>query len=180
MHNIRRLAIPGGAVYRRFMMDFVEMPGHLIRRLHQISTSIFAEEMAQSGFDLTPVQYAALSALLTHPGVDQNTLAGLIAYDRATLGGVVERLEKRGYLQREVSAADRRSRALRLTEKGHALVKTVTPAVRRVQSDIVEPLTPDEQAAFMALIAKITTAGNERARAPMRLLTRESADAKDD
>ena len=43
-------------------MDSVyEMPGHLIRRAHQLSTAIFAEECAE--FDLTPVQYAALEAI---------------------------------------------------------------------------------------------------------------------
>lgn len=162
------------------MMDFLDMPGHLIRRLHQISSSIFAEEMAHAGFDLTPVQYAALIALAFHPDVDQNTLAGLIAHDRATLGGVVERLEKRGYLRREISRVDRRARALHLTEKGHALVKTVLPAVRRVQEEILAPLTPDERDTFLALIAKVTDAGNERARAPLRLPQREGVSLADE
>lgn len=180
MHINTHLAIPRVCGYRGLMMDFLDMPGHLIRRLHQISTSIFAEEMAHSGFDLTPVQYAALSALAGHPDVDQNTLAGLIAHDRATLGGVVERLERRGYLRREVSRVDRRARALSLTEKGRALVTTVLPAVRRAQEDILAPLTPAERATFLALMDKATAAGNKRARAPLRLPQREGTAVADD
>jgi len=154
------------------------MPGHLIRRLHQISTSIFAEEMAQAGFDLTPVQFAALSALSTNPGIEQNTLAGLVANDRATMAGVIERLERRGYLQREVSQTDRRARVLSITEKGRALIATVAPAVRRVQAALLAPLSEDEQRTLVALVSKAAAAGNERARAPLRL--REGARVEPD
>lgn len=155
------------------------MPGHLIRRLHQISTSIFAEEMAQAGFDITPVQYAALSALSVHPGIDQNTLAGLVAHDRATMGGVVDRLERRGYVQREVSPVDRRARVLRLTDKGLTLMFAVAPAVRRVQDAILSPLDAESSAMLLTLINKVTDAGNERARAPLRLPGDKDAGARE-
>ena len=71
------------------MASLHDLPGHLIRRLHQISVSTFTAETAAEGFDLTQVQYAALFTLRGHPGIDQATLAGLIAYDRVTIGGVV-------------------------------------------------------------------------------------------
>ena len=48
-----------------------ERPGYLIRRLHQIHVAIFLEECADHG--ITPVQYAVMTALLTHPGADQVT-----------------------------------------------------------------------------------------------------------
>ena len=51
------------------------MPGHLIRRLHQISVSLFAARMAEAGLDLTSVQYAALVTVRENPGLDQATLA---------------------------------------------------------------------------------------------------------
>ncbi len=43
------------------MLEIYEMPGHLVRRLNQASVSVFMEEASKKGFDLTPVQYAALS-----------------------------------------------------------------------------------------------------------------------
>ena len=49
----------------------------------------------EAGFDLTPIQLAAMQALKVNPGIEQAKIATLIAYDRATIGGVVERLEKR-------------------------------------------------------------------------------------
>ncbi|WP_292685703.1 MarR family transcriptional regulator [Novosphingobium sp.] len=78
-------------------MDIYGMPGHLIRRLQQQSTQVFAARMREAGFDITPVQFAAMDALAARPGIDQATLAQLIAYDRATIGGVVDRLEGKGW-----------------------------------------------------------------------------------
>lgn len=76
------------------MVEFTTMPGHLIRRAQQVSIAIFAEECA--GLDLTSVQYAALSAIGAHPGVDATRLSTLIAFDRSTIGDVLERLESKG------------------------------------------------------------------------------------
>jgi hypothetical protein len=51
------------------------MPGHLIRRAQQISTALFAEECAE--FDLTSVQYAALTAIHAHRDVEARGILGL-------------------------------------------------------------------------------------------------------
>ena len=45
------------------MSEIYQMAGHLIRRLQQISVSVFTEHMRAAGYDLTPVQFAALSAI---------------------------------------------------------------------------------------------------------------------
>ncbi len=62
------------------------MAGHLIRRLHQISTQVFARRTQAAGYDLTSVQFAAMDALASDPGIDQATVAARIAYDRAADG----------------------------------------------------------------------------------------------
>ena len=94
-------------------MDSLDMAGHLIRRLHQQSTQIFVQRTQAAGFDLTPVQFAALDAIHAHPATDQARVAEMIAYDRATIGGVIERLEQKGWVRRVVREHDRRARELR-------------------------------------------------------------------
>lgn len=150
------------------MLELQDMAGHLIRRLHQISVSVFSERMKEAGFDLTPVQFAALSALQAHPDVDQATLAGLIAYDRVTIGGVVDRLEGKGLVSRTVSPQDRRARIVRLTDDGTVMLARARPLVRGFQSDILKGLTPSDAAQFMALMRKTTEAGNDQSRAPLQ------------
>ncbi|HQA17893.1 MAG TPA: MarR family transcriptional regulator, partial [Novosphingobium sp.] len=127
-------------------MDIYGMPGHLIRRLQQQSTQLFAARMREAGFDITPVQFAAIDALAARPGIDQATLAQLIAYDRATIGGVIDRLEGKGLVERTISAADRRAREVRLTEEGERVHRELMPVVRLVQQDIMAPVPPQEQA----------------------------------
>jgi MarR family transcriptional regulator, temperature-dependent positive regulator of motility len=135
-------------------MDRIEMAGHLIRRLQQQSAQVFQAKTQAAGFDLTSVQFAALDAIAEQPGIDQATLAATIGFDRATIGGVIERLENKGLLQRMVSEQDRRARLLTLTREGAKLLAACRPVVETLQADILAPLTAKERAAFLALAQK--------------------------
>lgn len=135
-------------------MDRIEMAGHLIRRLHQQSTQVFQARMQAAGFDLTSVQFAALDAIAEQPGIDQAGLAETISFDRATIGGVIDRLEDKGLAQRVVSAQDRRARQLNLTREGKRLLAAARPVVEDLQTEILAPLSRAERAAFLALAHK--------------------------
>ncbi|WP_313437001.1 MarR family transcriptional regulator [Novosphingobium sp.] len=150
------------------MSDLETMPGHLIRRLQQISVARFTSRMAEAGIDLTAVQYAALLTLRDHPGLDQQTLAGMIAYDRVTIGGVIDRLVQKGFVNRETSPSDRRARVLMLSDKGGNALEVATPWVDKAQDDLISQLTSEERDNFLMLLQKTTKAGNEMSRAPLR------------
>jgi len=155
----------------RRLSEIYTMAGHLVRRLNQISVAVFADRMALLGVELTPVQFGALSAIEATPGIDQASLAGAIAYDKATIGGVVDRLENKGYIRRKTSHTDRRARVLSVTAKGQALLKTIRPEVADLQNDILSGLDAGERAQFLALLRKTTDAGNALSRAPLRKST---------
>ena len=127
-----------------------DQPGHAIRRLHQIAVALFAEETAGTG--ITPVQFAALTAVHSQPGIDQRTLAAAIAFDTSTIGGVIDRLEKRGLMLRRTSPADRRVRLLELTPEGEALLQTLVPAVLKTQERLLAALPTEQRALFSALL----------------------------
>jgi DNA-binding MarR family transcriptional regulator len=136
-------------------MDMLDMAGHLIRRLHRQSTQIFVQRTQAAGFDLTPVQFAALDAIHTHPAADQAFVAELIGYDRATIGGVIDRLEKKGWIRRVVSERDRRARELSLTTKGNRVHSALLPIVQDLQKDILRPLSDADQACFINFARQI-------------------------
>jgi len=136
-------------------MAVFEMAGHLIRRLHQQSTQIFAQRTQEAGFDVTAVQYAALEAIHANPAMDQAFIAELIGYDRATIGGVIERLEKKLWVRRIVSVRDRRARELFLTSEGNQARLALQPIVLALQNDILKPLSDAEQAQFIALARSV-------------------------
>ncbi|MBB5215340.1 MarR family winged helix-turn-helix transcriptional regulator [Parapusillimonas granuli] len=140
------------------------LPGHLIRRLHQITAGIYTQEVGEKS--VTQVQFAALQALRNHPGVDQRTLAKLIALDASTTGGVIDRLEARGLVDRRLSPNDRRVKLLYITHEGEALLDRLVPLMLRAQERMLEPLAPEQRAQFMEMLAVLVSVNNELSRAP--------------
>ena len=141
--------------------DFRHAPGHLIRRAHQVSVAIFMEET--SGYDVTPVQFAILNALLEDPGADQVTLARKVAFDAATFGSVITRLEARGWVRREAHAGDRRRKRLWVTSDGAQAARQMKRRVGRVQSRILEPLDDAERAQLVVLLERLVAAHEDSA-----------------
>jgi DNA-binding MarR family transcriptional regulator len=141
-------------------------PGYLFRRMQQIAVSIFIEECRAC--DLTPVQYAALVAIHTHPGIDATRLSAVIAFDRSTLGNVIERLETKALIERKPSRGDKRIKLLYLTRAGAALLREIMPSVDRAQARMLQPLKAADRKALMVLLTQLVDLNNEASRVPLR------------
>lgn len=133
--------------------NFSQAPGHLVRRAHQLSVAIFMEET--EAFDVTPVQFAILNALMDDPGEDQITLSGRVAFDPATSGSVIGRLEAKGLVRRQADPGDKRRKLLWVTPEGEKLALQMKRAVGRVQQRIVAPLNDAEREQLRFLLAKL-------------------------
>lgn len=138
--------------------DFERAPGHLIRRAQQLAVAIFNEETA--AFEVTPVQFAILNALMADPGEDQVTLAAKVAFDAATFGSVIGRLEAKAWVRREPDALDRRRKLLWLTPEGQDAALRMKRAASRAQTRILGPLDAHEREQLVALLEKLV-AGHE-------------------
>lgn len=136
-------------------MELLDMAGHLIRRLHQQSTQVFAQRTQAAGFDLTSIQFAALDFIHANPGTDQARVAEAIAYDRATIGGVIDRLEQKGWIRRVVSERDRRARELSLTTEGRRIRAALLPIVQDLQDEILQSLSAADRARFLKLARQV-------------------------
>ena len=143
------------------------MPGHLIRRLQQISFALFIDQA--KAFEITPVQYAAMVAINNHPGIDQTALCNMVALDRSTVGDVVCRLEKKRLIKRLNGSVDRRTKSLSITPAGRKLIKDIEPAVQSTQRLILAPLKAGERVAFLRMLKELVHLNNEHSRAPLRL-----------
>lgn len=156
------------------MEDVYQMPGHLIRRAQQIAVSIFLEECAPA--DLTPVQYAALVAIRDNPGIDATRLSALVAFDRSTLGNVLERLEAKTLIRRVGSTADKRVKVLHLAPEGEATLKHADPLVQRAQERILAPLAPEDRIALMRMLAQLVELNNDASRVPLRVAAQRTSE----
>ena len=133
--------------------DFQHAPGHLIRRAHQLAVAVFMEETGDH--DVTPVQFAILNALMDDPGEDQVTLAGKVAFDAATFGSVIGRLEAKGWVRREADAGDRRRKLLWVTAGGEQAALSMKRAVGKAQKRILGPLEAGEREELVRLLGKL-------------------------
>ncbi len=147
--------------------DFLTMPGHLLRRCHQIGVAVFLDQCR--GHDLTPLQFGALAALERFGAMDQASLGGVTALDRTTILVVLTNLEKRGLITRRKSPKDKRAKLVEITKAGHALVAEALADVRLVQERLLAPLSARERTQLVALLTKIALQNNALSRAPHRL-----------
>jgi len=122
---------PAGTAESYILENLRSAPGHLMRRCQQIAVSVFLDECRT--FDLTPLQFAVLTALLKGGPEDQVHLGGALALDRTTIGVVVKNLEERGLVTRTVSEKDRRSKPVSITEAGEALIHDAIGAAEAAQ-----------------------------------------------
>jgi DNA-binding MarR family transcriptional regulator len=127
--------------------------GHQIRRCNQIAVALFAEEVG--AFEITPVQYAALTTIAETPDLDATRLAQIVAFDRSTVGNVLERLEDRGLIDREYRRDDKRTKRLRITAEGRRVLDAIAPAVARSQARFIDVLSATERRRLQQLLAKL-------------------------
>jgi DNA-binding MarR family transcriptional regulator len=149
---------PGVAPVRRTL-------GSLTRRVHQICMAMTADCLA--GVDLTPVEYGAMGCLNKRdgePGIDQAGLAARLGIDRNSAGVLVNGLEAKGVLERQVDGSDRRARVLRLTPAGERLFLLVREKNLAAQARVVETLAPPERDLLFDLLTKVIAAKGQFAR----------------
>jgi len=137
---------------RRYVLE--DQVGHLLRRAHQRATQIFLETFEDTG--LTPTQWAALARLGEEGAASQNHLGRMTAMDPATVQGVIQRLEKRGLIDREADPDDRRRTRLKLSAAGAELVAKHTAHGAEVTARTLAPLSDEEAESFLALLRKIS------------------------
>ena len=127
--------------------------GFLLRKAHQRHASLFVDVSAEHA--LTPTQFAALQKVVELGKVTQNHLGRQVAMDPATIQGVIRRLTLRGLIVRTHDPMDRRTAVLAPTEEAYALIATAVACAQRAHAKALSPLSPEEQAAFLALLRKM-------------------------
>lgn len=127
--------------------------GYWLRRAYQRHMAIFTAAIGD--LDLTSMQFAALVKLRDCQAVTQTELGRLTGMDRATISGVVARLQKRGLVLFRPDPLDRRSRIIALTEAGAGLLAQALERVDQVTEQTLAPIGAAEGAALRETLRKI-------------------------
>jgi DNA-binding MarR family transcriptional regulator len=103
---------------------------------------------------MNPGQLGTLYLIAANPGATQSAVAGALLFDRSAMVQIIDQLEARGLVVR-AAAHDRRSHALRLTEKGVKLIEKMDDAVARHETEIARELTAEERRTLVRLLSRL-------------------------
>jgi len=116
--------------------------GYLVRRLYTLLLARFEGALAQADFTLT--QWIVLIQVRDGLARTASDIARDLGHDSGALTRVVDQLERRGYLQRNRSAKDRRVVELQLTAAGRAIIDQLLPLVVDHTNAALAPLSKSE------------------------------------
>lgn len=106
---------------------------------------------------LTEQQWRVLRVLWNTESLSSIEISRHTLIQPNSLVGVLERLEKRGFVARMRSVEDRRIIFAKLTPTGRDLGRTIAPALRTIHEDIQSRLTASEWEQLGQLVTKATT-----------------------
>jgi len=125
-------------------------------RLRFAQAAVWADLVAAFGaYDMRPQHYAALVTIRSEPGCSQQDLAGMLGIKRQNLVSLIDDLARRGLVEREQDADDRRINRLTLSTKGQAFLADLDVAQRDHERRIEALLSLEEQQQLIGFLRKL-------------------------
>jgi len=144
---------PTNAGVKRDIGELDEIMGFHIRLAHGAVYRHFTETFAD--LDLTQKQVSALWLIDDHPDIAQADIGRRLHMDRATVMAIINRLQKRGFIERGASTGDRRRQTLHLTAAGHDALVRARESVLEHEAWLKARFTQRETATLVKLLRRI-------------------------
>lgn len=138
------------------------VPAHLARRFNQICLGVTAEILASE--DMTPLIWGVMAAVLEVPGSGQRQLAIRMGVDAVSFGQMVDFLEHKGLVKRQVDPDDRRARRLFVTRRGTHLCRRLRPSLLAAQERLLATLSKSERRVLLDMLVRVIEANDSYAR----------------
>ncbi len=116
--------------------------------------STYSERFVRQ-YDLTPAQFDVVATLGNTSGLSMGDLGEKTLITKGTLTGIVDRLEKKGLVQRQVPPENRRSVIVDLTLEGKTLFEQVFPAHIADMRQHLEAIDPSELELLRVLLSRL-------------------------
>jgi DNA-binding MarR family transcriptional regulator len=133
-----------------------QSPTHLVHRVAQCADDIFDAQTKQH--DLTPRQVAVLTTVAENEGLSQTGIVDRTGIDRSTLADLVQRLKRKGLLERRRTKEDARAYAVKLTDAGRRVLRTIEPLAKKVDEHVLAALPAKDRQNFISTLQSIITA----------------------
>jgi len=127
--------------------------GYLIHEVARLLKRRFEEEARSHG--ITLAQWRALAQIALQEGITQRALADAIDADPMTVSGILDRLDKRGLIDRFPDPSDSRAKLARLTPAGEELFRLARTVGLAMYETATRGLTPEEREVMQSALCKM-------------------------
>ncbi len=104
--------------------------------------------------DVTPAIFSVLEVLHLNDGITQSKLAAAVRLERSSMVPMLDKLSRRGLVERRASTTDRRHNHLHLTDAGRALLAEATARAAQHEKEVCKPFTIAEKKQLLELLSR--------------------------
>jgi DNA-binding MarR family transcriptional regulator len=130
------------------------LPYRLSVLSNQISQGI--ARTYEQRFGLSVTEWRVIAILGRFPGISASEIGERSAMDKVAISRAVNRLIEQGRVEREASAADRRTRHLYLTREGRSVFDAIVPAALDYERRLLACLDETEREQLDRLVDRLS------------------------
>lgn len=127
--------------------------GFLLSQLGWATAARFRQTLEPLG--LEPRQFATLRALSGMEGESQQAVCAAVHIPPSRMVSLVDDLEAKGLVERRANEADRRARAIHLTDAGRALLAETYSRLAGHEQFVSAPLSAEERDQLLGLLGRL-------------------------
>lgn len=129
--------------------------GFLVHDVSRMRRTLFDDAMRPLG--VTRSQWSVLATLsrVGHGGMTQVDLSRHLDVGKVTIGGLIDRLEASGFVERRADPNDRRARRVYVTERGFEIISDMQKAGSKLNRSILAGVSPEDQRITEEVLAKV-------------------------
>ncbi len=124
----------------------------LISKVYQKLIINLQKSFSESGIEVTPIQVMLLFFLQKNDGSSLTQISQGLMLENPTVTGLIDRLEKSGYVKRSDHPDDRRVYLIYLTEKGNKVANKALPIVKKLNEEIKKGYSKEEVENFKKVL----------------------------
>ena len=130
--------------------------GTLLSQVHQICGRVWNKILRDNNMaDLEGARGRIIFALWGKDGVPIKTLCEKTSLDKSTLTGIIDRLERDGFVERKPSESDKRSTLISLTGKEQEFAQNVQKVSNQMNKIFYKGFTDEEILQFDSMLERI-------------------------
>ena len=121
------------------------------RRIRQYGQNV----LKSHGIDITIEQWLVLNVVNENKGISQISIGEKLVKDKPTISRMVNQLEKKEFIVKNLSSTDSRKVELSISKKGEALINTLYPIVEKIRLTGLSKLSEKENESIESILNKI-------------------------